>query len=66
MNLRNPEIHCLHQVLDYLVPAPTANGPSVDAVMGFRMTPDEERAGADIAIHKISANPEEDVRSGRM
>ena len=39
---------------------------SVDAVMGFRMTPDEERAGADIAIHKISANPEEDVRSGRM
>ena len=39
---------------------------AVDAVMGLRMTPDEERAGADLAIHKISANPEEDVRSGRM
>ena len=39
---------------------------AVDAVMGLRMTADEERAGADLTIHKISANPEEDVRSGRM
>jgi Amt family ammonium transporter len=38
----------------------------VDALMGLRMTPDQERAGADLTVHKISANPEEDVRSGRM
>ena len=38
----------------------------VDMAAGFRMSPDDERAGADLAIHKISANPEEDVRSGRM
>jgi Amt family ammonium transporter len=38
----------------------------VDKVMGLRMSPDEERQGADLAIHKISANPEEDVRTGRV
>ena len=38
----------------------------VDLTLGLRLTPDEEREGADLAIHKISANPEEDVRSGRM
>jgi Amt family ammonium transporter len=37
-----------------------------DNVFGFRMSPEEERAGADQAIHKISANPEEDVRMGRL
>jgi Amt family ammonium transporter len=26
--------------------------------MGLRMSPEEERQGADLAIHKISANPE--------
>jgi hypothetical protein len=30
------------------------------------MSGDDERQGADLAIHKISANPEEDVRAGRM
>ena len=30
----------------------------VDATMGLRMSPEEERQGADLAIHKISANPE--------
>ena len=38
----------------------------VDVLFGFRMSPDEERQGADISIHKISANPEEDVRMGRI
>ena len=38
----------------------------VDLTLGFRMSPDEERAGADLSIHRISANPEDDVRSGRM
>jgi Amt family ammonium transporter len=38
----------------------------IDATLGLRMAPDEEREGADLAIHKISANPEDDVRSGRM
>jgi ammonium transporter, Amt family len=38
----------------------------VDAIFGLRMSADEEREGADLAIHKISANPEDDVRSGRM
>ena len=35
-------------------------------LIGIRLTPEEERQGADIAIHKISSNPEEDVRMGRM
>ena len=38
----------------------------VDLAFGFRLAPDDERQGADIAIHKISANPEADVRSGRV
>ncbi len=38
----------------------------LDQVMGLRLSPDDERQGADLSIHKISANPEEDVRSGRM
>lgn len=38
----------------------------VDTAFGFRMSADEERQGADISIHKISANPEEDVRMGRI
>jgi Amt family ammonium transporter len=39
---------------------------AVDALFGLTLTPDEERLGADVAIHKISANPEEDVRMGRI
>ena len=35
-------------------------------LIGIRLTPEEERQGADIAIHKISSNPVEDVRMGRM
>ncbi len=38
----------------------------VDTTLGFRMSPDEERQGADLSIHKIGANPEEDVRMGRV
>ena len=38
----------------------------VDLVFGFRMSPQDERQGADIAVHNISANPEEDVRMGRI
>jgi len=38
----------------------------VDKLMGLRLTPDDERRGADLAIHKIGANPEEDVRMGRV
>ena len=36
----------------------------VDKTFGFRMSPDDERQGADLAIHKIGANPEDDVRMG--
>ncbi|RTL73246.1 MAG: ammonium transporter [Hyphomicrobiales bacterium] len=38
----------------------------VDTVLGFRLSPEDERRGADLAIHKISANPEDDVRTGRV
>ncbi|MGQ0455923.1 MAG: ammonium transporter [Hyphomicrobium sp.] len=38
----------------------------VDAALGFRLSPDDERQGADIAIHNIGANPEDDVRMGRV
>jgi Amt family ammonium transporter len=34
--------------------------------LGIRLSPEEERLGADLAIHKIGANPEEDVRLGRV
>jgi ammonium transporter, Amt family len=35
------------------------------ATVGIRLTPEQERQGADLAIHKIQANPEEDVRMAR-
>jgi Amt family ammonium transporter len=38
----------------------------VDLAMGFRMSPDDERQGADLSVHKIGANPEDDVRGGRV
>ena len=38
----------------------------LNALSGLRLSVEEERMGADLAIHKISANPEDDVRSGRM
>ena len=38
----------------------------IDQLIGFRLSPEDERRGADLAVHKISANPEEDVRLGRL
>jgi len=38
----------------------------VDVLFGFRLSPEDERRGADLSIHKIGANPEEDVRMGRI
>ena len=38
----------------------------VDLVFGLRMSDEEQRIGADLAIHKISANPENDVRTVRI
>jgi Amt family ammonium transporter len=38
----------------------------VDKAFGFRMSAEDEHQGADLAIHKITATPEHDVRSGRM
>jgi ammonium transporter, Amt family len=38
----------------------------VDTLMGFRMSEVDERMGADLAVHKISAPPEDDVCSGQM
>ena len=38
----------------------------VDIVFGFRLSAEDERRGADLSIHKIGANPEEDVRMGRV
>ncbi|MCH9766074.1 MAG: ammonium transporter [Alphaproteobacteria bacterium] len=34
--------------------------------LGIRLTAEEERMGADLAIHKIGANPEGELRSGRV
>jgi Amt family ammonium transporter len=38
----------------------------VDRLLGLRLTAEEEHRGADLAVHKIGANPEEDVRTGRV
>jgi Amt family ammonium transporter len=37
----------------------------VDKVLHLRFDAEEEHRGADLTIHKIGANPEEDVRMGR-
>ncbi len=37
----------------------------IDMILGLRLSADDERRGADLAIHKIGANPEEEVRMGR-
>ena len=39
---------------------------AVDALMGFRLSAEDEHRGADLAVHKIGANPEQDVRLGRV
>lgn len=36
---------------------------ALKAMIGIRLTPEEEFIGADLAIHKIGANPEQDVPS---
>ena len=33
----------------------------VDAVFGFRLSEEDEDRGADLAIHNVSANPEDDM-----
>jgi Amt family ammonium transporter len=33
----------------------------IDLMVGLRLSPEEERRGADLAIHRISANPEADI-----
>jgi ammonia channel protein AmtB len=38
---------------------------AVDVLFTFRLSAEDERMGADLAIHKIGANPEDDVRGGR-
>jgi Amt family ammonium transporter len=38
----------------------------VDVLLAFRLSPEEERIGADLAIHKIGANPEQEVRTGPL
>jgi Amt family ammonium transporter len=39
---------------------------TVDVLLGLRLGAEDERRGADLAVHKISANPEEDMRMGRI
>ena len=39
---------------------------AVDMLLGLRLSAEDERRGADLAVHKIGANPEEDVRMGRI
>lgn len=34
---------------------------AIDIVMGLRLSADDERRGADLAIHRITANPEADI-----
>lgn len=36
------------------------------AITGIRLTAEEERIGADLAVHKIGANPEAELRSGNI
>lgn len=38
----------------------------VETLMGFRLTAEDEQLGADLSVHKISANPEQDTRTGRL
>jgi ammonium transporter, Amt family len=38
----------------------------VDILFGFRLAAEDERRGADLTVHSIGANPEEDVRLRRV
>ncbi|MCP4382996.1 MAG: ammonium transporter [Hyphomicrobiales bacterium] len=33
----------------------------IGAIVGLRLSPDDERRGADLSIHKVGANPESDI-----
>jgi Amt family ammonium transporter len=35
----------------------------IGALIGLRLSPDEERRGADLSIHRIGANPEAEILS---
>jgi Amt family ammonium transporter len=39
---------------------------AVDKMVGFRLDAESEHEGADVSIHSITANPEADIRMGRM
>ena len=39
---------------------------AVDKLFRLRLSAEDEHRGADLAVHKVSANPEEDVRMGRV
>jgi Amt family ammonium transporter len=39
---------------------------ALNATVGLRLSPEQERQGADVSIHSITSNPEEDVRAGRI
>ena len=39
---------------------------AIDMLIGLRLAPQDEQRGADLAIHKVAANPAEDVRLGRI
>lgn len=39
---------------------------TLKALVGIRLSAEEERQGADLSVHRIGANPEEDVRMGRV
>ena len=46
-------------------PASSSTAPST-CCSASASAPEEERRGADLTVHKIGANPEEDVRMGRV
>src|SRR6185503_12245544 len=39
---------------------------AVDTPIGFRLSAEDARRGADLTVHKIGAHPEEDERMGRI
>ncbi len=66
------EVSLLSQIVGSLLGAAFGFGAGyvvygvVTKTVGFRMSEEDERRGADVAIHHISANPEQDVRTGRV
>jgi Amt family ammonium transporter len=39
---------------------------AIERTVGLRLSPEDERRGADLSVHKVTSNPEQDVRMGRM